>query len=196
MPVKKEPGEMSAFERKRLENIAANRAILTDISVTAKKIIPDKPKPAKSVPPKRKSRGDQIKREPSRPTRMSSRLAGLEADNETLKRKLEVEAENQAEVAKAKKLRVVGDLNLGDIAVEGKKWSAGLDSLKGIVRGAQPGVRTFTEDDVQETTDKSLKDLRQRMGGLKLYEHWLPNGALSSPLLTHRASHLTTQTSK
>ncbi|EFY86989.1 hypothetical protein J3458_021510 [Metarhizium acridum] len=181
MPAKKEPGDMSAFERKRLENIAANRAILTDISVTAKKIIPDKPKPAKAAAPKRKSRGEQIKREPSRPTRMSSRLAGLEADNETLKRKLEVEAENQAEVAKAKKLRVVGDLNLGDIAVEGKKWSAGLDSLKGIVRGAQPGVRTFTEDDIQETTDKSLKGLRLRMGGLKLYEHWLPNDIKITP---------------
>lgn len=180
MPVKKEPAEMSAFERKRLENIAANRAILTDISATAKKIIPDKPKPAKSSAPRRKS--EPVKRESTRPTRMSSRLAGLEADNETLKRKLEVEAESQAEVAKAKKLRVVGDLNLGDVAVEGKKWTAGLDSLKGIVRGAQPGVRTFTEDDIKETTDKSLKDLRQRMNSLKIYEHWLPNG--TSQILT------------
>ncbi|TWU72638.1 hypothetical protein ED733_000776 [Metarhizium rileyi] len=181
MPVKKEPGEMSAFERKRLENIAANRAILTDISVTAKKIIPDKPKAAKNAAPKRKSRGEQVKREPARPTRMSSRLAGIEADNETLKRKLEVEAENQAEIAKAKKLRVEGDLNLGDVAVEGKKWSAGLDSLKGLVRGAQPGVRTFTEDDVKETTDKNLKDLRRRMGDLKLYERWLPNDIKITP---------------
>ena len=174
--MKKEPGEMSAFERRRLENIAANRAILTDISATAKKVIPEKPAPKASAP-KRKHRSEPVKRESARPTRMSSRLAGLDADNETLKRKLQVEAESQAETARAKKLRVVGDLNLGDIAVEGKKWTAGLDSLKGIVRGAQPGVRTFTEDDVKETTDKSLKDLRQRMNGLQIYEHWLPNGA-------------------
>jgi hypothetical protein len=190
MPVKKEPGEMSAFERKRLENIAANRAILTDISVTAKKIIPDKPKPTKSAAPKRKSRSEPVKRETARPTRMSSRLAGIEADNEVLKRKLEVEAESQAEAAKAKKLRVAGDLNLGDIAVEGKKWSAGLDSLKGIVRGAEPGVRTFTEDDIKETTDKSLKELRLRMGRLKIYEHWLPNGKVGRQLPRH-PTHLT-----
>lgn len=179
MPVKKESAEMSAFERKRLENIAANRAILTDISATAKKVIPAKPAPKPA--PKRSRRSEpSIKRESTRPTRVSSRLAGLEADNETLKRKLEVEAEHQAQEAKAKKLRVADDLNLGDIAVEGKKWAAGLNSLRGIVRGAQPGVRTFTEDDIKETTDKSLKELRQRMGSLKLYEHWLPNGKSSS----------------
>ncbi|KAK2595629.1 hypothetical protein QQS21_006676 [Conoideocrella luteorostrata] len=180
MPVKKEPGEMSAFERKRLENIAANRAILTDISATAKKIIPEKtaPKPAA----KRSRRSEPVKREAVRPTRMSSRLAGLEADSETLKRKLQVEAEHQVETAKAKKLRVTDDLNLNDIAVEGKKWAAGgLNSLQGIVRGAQPGVRTFTEDDIKETTDKSLKGLRQRMGRLKIYEHWLPNDIKITP---------------
>lgn len=180
MPVKKESAEMSAFERKRLENIAANRAILTDISATAKKVIPAKPAPKPA--PKRSRRSEpSIKRESTRPTRVSSRLAGLEADNETLKRKLEVEAEHQAQEAKAKKLRVADDLNLGDIAVEGKKWAAGLNSLRGIVRGAQPGVRTFTEDDIKETTDKSLKELRQRMGSLKLYEHWLPNDIKITP---------------
>jgi hypothetical protein len=81
-------------------------------------------------------------------------------------------------------------LNLGDIAVEGKKWSAGLDSLKGIVRGAEPGVRTFTEDDIKETTDKSLKELRLRMGRLKIYEHWLPNGKVGRQLPRH-PTHLT-----
>ena len=164
---------MSAFERKRLENIAANRAILTDISATAKKIIP---KPTPKAPPKRKSRGEQVKREAPIPTRRSSRQAGLDADNETLKRKMEVEAESQAETAKAKKMRVVDDLDLANITVEGRKFNGGLDSLQGIVRGAQPGVRTFTEDDVTETTNAGLKDLRLRMSGLKLYKHWAPNG--------------------
>jgi hypothetical protein len=103
-------------------------------------------------------------------------LAGLDADNETLKRKLEVEAEVIAEQAKAKRLRNNGDLSLGDVAVDGKKWNADVDVIKGITHGAQPGVRTFTEDDVRETTDKGLKELRGRMGDLKLYEHWLPNG--------------------
>lgn len=167
---------MSAFERKRLENIANNNAILSGISTTAAKIIP-KPAPPK---PKRTSssrvKREPVKREPLRPTRQSSRLAGLGADSEVLKRKLEVEAEVEAEKAKAKKMRVSGDLNLGDIQVEGRKWEGGLDglaSLKGLaVRGAQPGVRTFTDEDVKETTDKGLKDLRLRMSSLKLYEKW------------------------
>lgn len=176
MAIKTEGGEkISAFERKRLANIQANREVLTDISVTAKKIIPDKPAP-KPAAPRRSRRSEPVKRESARPTRVSSRLAGIEADNEVLKRKYEVEAESQAEAAKAKKMRVSGDLNLGDIVVEGKRYGTGIDGIKDLVRGAQPGVRTFTEDDVKETTDKGLKDLRQRMGRMKLYEHWAPNG--------------------
>ncbi|KAG5968439.1 hypothetical protein E4U58_001862 [Claviceps cyperi] len=179
MPAKKEPTEMSAFERKRLENIEANRAILKDISATAKKIIPAKAAPTPA--PRRSRRSEPVKREAPRPTRVSSRLAGLEADNETLKRKLEIEAEHQAQEAKAKKLRVNHDLNLGDVAVEGKRWAAGLNSVQSIVRGAQPGVRTFTEDDIKETTDQSLKELRQRMGGLTMYEQWAPNDIKITP---------------
>ena len=179
MPVKKEGDDkISAFERKRLANIEANREVLTDISAAAKKVIPDKPTPKPSKSRRLARKSEPVKREPTRPTRTSSRLAGLQADDSTLKRKMEVEAEAQAELAKAKKMRVSDDLNLGDIVVEGKKWGSGIDGIKGLVRGAQPGVRTFTEDDVKETTDKELKGLRQRMSGLKLYEHWAPNGWL------------------
>lgn len=175
MPVKAEEG-ISAFERKRRENIQANSAVLTDISVTAKKVIPDRPKPAPKVAaPRRASRREKAKAESARPTRSSSRLAGLDADDSTLKRKMAVEAETQAAEAKAKKMRVNGDLDLGDILVEGKKFG-GIDGIKGLMRGAQPGIRTFTEDDVKETTDKELKGLRERMSGLELYEHWAPNG--------------------
>ncbi|KAI9150066.1 WD repeat containing protein [Paramyrothecium foliicola] len=172
--------EMSAFERKRRENMEANKALLTDISATAKKIIPDKPKPAPRPAAPRK-RNEPVKREPLRPTRMSSRLAGLQADDEVLKRKLEVEVETEAEKARQKKLRVSGDLSLNDIVVEGKKYDRGLDSFKGIVRGAQPGIRTFTEDDVKETTDEGLKELRQRMSSMKIYEHWIPNDIKITP---------------
>ncbi|KAK3386317.1 WD repeat-containing protein NCU09302/NCU11420 [Sordaria brevicollis] len=178
MPPKKEPA-MSAFERKRLENIANNNAILSGISTTADKIIPKPapPKPKRASTPRVKR--EPVKKEPARPTRQSSRLAGLEADSEVLKRKLDVEAEAEAAKAKAKKMRVSGDLKLGDITVEGRKWESsadGLALLKGLgVRGAQPGVRTFTDDDVKDTKDKGLKDLRLRMSGLKLYEKWAVN---------------------
>src|SRR5579859_1369371 len=91
MPPKKEKPEMSAFERKRLENIAANQAILKDLSATAEKIMP-KPAPKPKSTASRK-RATPVKREEPRPTRTSSRLAGLEADSETAKRKAEVEYE-------------------------------------------------------------------------------------------------------
>lgn len=177
MPVKKEEPEMSAFERRRLQNIEANRAILTDISTTAKKVIPNKPAAKPSSAKRRRS--EPVKRESTRPTRISSRIAGIDADNDTLKRKLEVEADFQAEVHKAKKLRVSDDMNLGDISVDGKKWSSGFDGIKDLIRGAQPGVRTFTEYDVKDTADaEEMKELRKTMGALKIYKHWAPNGKL------------------
>ncbi|KAH7212013.1 WD40-repeat-containing domain protein [Fusarium oxysporum] len=179
MPPKKSvDSPMSAFERRRQENMASNQKILADVAVVAKKVMPTPPK--KSTPTRSKTR-TPAKREPAMPTRQSSRLAGLDADNDTLKRKLAVEAEHVAAEAKAKRLRVNGDLKLGDIAVEGKKYLAGVDGFKGLVRGAQPGVRTFTEEDIKETTDKDLKELRKRMGGLKLYEHWAPNDIKITP---------------
>ncbi|OIW26230.1 WD40 repeat-like protein [Coniochaeta ligniaria NRRL 30616] len=172
MPVKKEE-TISAFERRRLENIAANNAILRDISTTAAKVIPlPKPEPAKKRTAAPRVKREPVKREPVRPTRQSSRLAGLDADAETLKRKAEVEAEAHVDKARQKKARVAGELKLGDITVEGQRWDGGLG---GIFRGAQPGLRTFTEEDVKETTDKDLKELRIRMSGLKLYEKWAVN---------------------
>ncbi|KAK3994412.1 DNA damage-binding protein CMR1 [Cladorrhinum sp. PSN332] len=187
MPPKKEP-VISAFERKRLENIANNNAILSGISNTADKIIPKKASPAKDrsrAPARSRVKREPVQREAPRATRRSGRLAGIDASDETLKRKLEVEAEAENEKAKAKKMRVSGDLKLGDITVEGRKWEGGVDGLsllKGLsVRGAQPGVRTFTDEDVEATTDKGLKDLRKRMGGLELYEKWAVNDIKITP---------------
>ncbi|KAK5993086.1 DNA damage-binding protein cmr1 [Cladobotryum mycophilum] len=180
MPAKKEGDGLSAFERRRLENMEANKAILSDISTAAKKIIPEKVAPKKSAA-KKKTRAEPVQAEPRRSLRKSSRLAGLDADDSTLKRKYEIEAEHEAQKAKAKKLRVNGDLDLGNIGVEGKKWENGVSVVKELFRGAQPGVRTFTVDDVKETTDQGLKDLRLRMSGLKLYQHWAPNDIKITP---------------
>ena len=170
---------MSAFERKRLENIAANSAMLKDLSSTAEKIIP-KPPPAKpkSSAPRRKSA--PVKREEPRPTRTSSRIAGIEADSETAKRKAEVEYEFAKERSKAKKQRISGDLNLSDVVAEGKRFDKGADFLAGVMRGAQPNVRTFTEEDIKETTDEGLKALREKMSALDLYEGYEPNRTCSS----------------
>jgi hypothetical protein len=172
-PVKKEKAEMSAFERKRLENIKANQMMLKDLSTSADKLMP-KPIPKGKTTTTRK-RAAPVKKEEPRPTRTSSRLAGLEADSETAKRKAEVEHEFAKEQAKAKKQRVTGDLNFNDIVVEGKKWNKDDNFLSGIMRGAQPNVRTFTEDDIKETTDEGLKALREKMSGLELYDGYEPN---------------------
>lgn len=173
--IKAEEATVSAFERKRLENIAANQALLKNLSTAADKILPTrapKPKTAARAPRKKAT---PVKRESIRPTRTSSRLAGLEADSETAKRKAEVEYEFAAVTAKAKRQRVAGDLDLSDIVVDGKKFSKSEGFLVDIMRGAKPYERTFDEDDIKETTDKSLKELRERMSGLGLYEGYEPN---------------------
>lgn len=163
MPPKTVKPEMSAFERKRLENIAANQAMLKDLSTTAQKIIP-KPAPKPVGAPKGpRKKATPIKKENIRPTRTSSRLAGIEADSETAKRKAEVDADFAAEQSKAKKQRIQGDLTLSDVVSEGKKWDKGNEFLSGIMRGAAPYERTFTEDDIKETSDQDLKALREKM---------------------------------
>ena len=166
---------MSAFERKRLENRQANTELINELSTVAKKVIPAAPSPS-AKPSRSKRKEPPPPREPSRRTRASARLAGIEADSDVKRRKFEEEMEEEKAKQQAKRMRVSGDLELGSIGVDGKKWENDVEGLKGIFRGAQPGYRTFTEEDVKETTDKDLKALRERMGGLNLYEKWLPNG--------------------
>lgn len=174
-PIKKEKAEMSAFERMRLENMSANQEILKDMSNTAARLMPQPVGRPKSKTGSAKKKATPIKREVARPTRTSSRLAGVEADSETAKRKAEVEFDFAREQAKAKKQRVSGDLNFSDIVVDGKKFSKDDGFLSGIMRGAMPNVRTFTEENVKETTDEGLKALREKMGGLELYDGFEPN---------------------
>ena len=171
---------MSAFERMRLENMSANQEILKDMSDSAAKLMPKPASRPKSKPTSARKKATPIKREDARPTRTSSRLAGVEADSETAKRKAEVEFEFAKEQAKAKKQRISGDLNFSDIVVDGKNFSKDEGFLPGIMRGAKPNVRTFTEEDVKETTDEGLKALREKMGGLELYEAFEPNRRCSS----------------
>lgn len=174
---------MSAFERRRLENRQANTELINDLSTVAKNFVPAAPTPAPKPRPKRKEAPQPTREQPKR-TRASARLAGVEADSEVKRRKFEDELEQERERQKAKKMRVSGDLALGSIGVDGVKWENDVQGLKDIFRGAQPGFRTFTEDDVKETTDKDLKALRQRMGGLELYGKWEPNRMCLMPLVS------------
>lgn len=180
-PVKKEAKEppMSDFARKRLENKALNSGLFNDISAKAEKLMPKETKPvgrSKSTG-KSKKKAPAVKTEslPTRSTRSSLRAAGDDTDGEVAKRKAAFDAEQEALQAKAKRLRVAGDLSLGDLVGEDKKASStGL--VAGLVRGAEPYVRTFTEADIIETTDETLKSLRETMSALKLYPDFEVNG--------------------
>ncbi|CAI4211681.1 unnamed protein product [Parascedosporium putredinis] len=176
---------LSAFERRRLENRQANNELISELSEVASKILPV-PAPttttsSTSSHKRRAAAADApVKREqPTRRTRASARLAGIEADSEVEKRKFEAEHEAAADQKAAKRYRVSRDLVLGEIGVDGKKWDNDVQGLKDMFRGAQPGVPTFSEDDIEEATDETLKKLRVRMGGLALYEK--PTPAPSPP---------------
>jgi hypothetical protein len=173
---------LTPFERMRRKNLATNNALLRSIAATSKNVIPAK-KPPKPAPKKSsRTKREPVKREAAVPTRQSSRLAGLGADTDDTKRKAEDSLEigtNDRAVPQQKKLRLTGDLSLGDIAVEGRRWEG--SSLKDLglglsVRGAQPGVRTFVADDDSAATSKDVKDLRERLGSLNLYDKWAVNG--------------------
>lgn len=175
---------MSAFEARRLNNIKANNEILKDLSNTASKIAPPPPPKLQSRPrPKRQpvEKREQPKRERAVATRASSRLKG-----ETPKREAEdsVPASLFPPDRPAKKARVNEDLNLGDILVEGRKFTNGVDAVTGLISlprlGAEPGVRTFDEDDIKETTDEDLRKMREKMNSLELYDKWAVNGGSSS----------------
>lgn len=180
MPPKK---GTSLFEQRRLQNIAANQEILKDISKTAVKIAAPAPVPktprVKKAPAEKRERP---KREVAVATRASSRLKG----EDPVKRKAEDEAIPASLLPTeterpTKKLRVSDDLSLSDIMVDGRKFAADINALSALLpkRGAEPGRRTFDEDDIRKTNDKDLKRLREQMNSLALYDKWAVNGKVT-----------------
>lgn len=176
---------MSTFEQRRLQNIADNNALLKGISNTAAKIARPAPAPKPRAPPRTRKPATERrvlpKREPAVATRASSRLKGETPDKKR-------EADDSAPAAlfqterPAKKTRVNDDLNLGEILVEGRKFAKDAGAITGLFslprQGAEPGVRTFDDDDITQTTDKELRALREQMGNLELYSKWAVNGTI------------------
>lgn len=173
--------ELSEFEKQRAANIAERDALLKKLTSEAQSsgIFPklpssNSPKPG-SQPSKKKTQANKVKKEnePPVPRRTSSRLRGLTADSEVAKRKAEEEYEAAKTAETAKRARVAGDLDMGDIVVNGQKWDA--SGLLGLGGGSQRYVRSFGEDDIKNTKDKDLKSLREKLSGLQLWEPWEPN---------------------
>lgn len=182
---RKESNELSEYEKQRQENIAQRDSLLKQLALDAASagLGPKSIKlPSKSSGShKKKSTVTRVKEEVL-PRRTSSRLAGLTADSEVAKRKAEDEYVAAQEVARAKRQRVSGDLNLSDIVVAGKEWDKSENFFVDIVsRGAKPYDRTFGEMEVKDTTDKELRALREKMSGLELYDGFEPNRIKVTP---------------
>jgi len=163
--------EISDYERQRQENIAKNKALLQELQLNAAAsgVAPKKSsRPStQTAGQKRKRQEKKIKEEELQPRRTSSRIRGIVADSEVAQQKAEEEREQWREAEKLKRQRVSDALNLGDVVVNGQ-WNQSGNFLTKF-GPAQPGVKTFLEQDVKETTDKELKELRERMNNLELW---------------------------
>ncbi|KAK8015161.1 WD repeat-containing protein [Apiospora arundinis] len=166
--------ELSAFEARRRANLENNAKLLKDSQDIAGKIKKAaKPLPKPAAPRKRKA-AEPVQKTRVMPTRQSARLSGTEPVIDTTSIKGE---DLSSWEAKPKRVRTTGDLNLSKMAIEGTRWANGGDNsaFASFAQGAQPGVRTFTDDDIKDTSDEKLKDLRKSMNDLELYDGWQPN---------------------
>lgn len=174
-----EEEDYEEYERQRQENIMKNKMLLQQLQLDAASLgIARKPTPVKTKhasassskrPPKRKAPVEDFG-----PRRQSSRLAGLTANSEEAKKlEQDLAAHSTAleEAERAKRARVSGDLKFG-----------GLDlGLR------DDGSYTFTDEDANAPIEQDIKDLRQKLGGLNLYDKWYPNGEW--PLTLNVESH-------
>jgi hypothetical protein len=176
--------ELSDFEKQRAANIAERDALLKKLTLEAQSAglllkAPSNKTSKGQTANKTKPPVKKVKRENEAPgpRRTSSRLAGLTADSEIAKRKAEAEYDAAKAAAQAKRMRVAGDLDLGDIIVGGQKWDGtGLLAADAVANGmAKSYTRTFGEDEIKRTSNKELKSLREKMSGLQLWEPWEPN---------------------
>ncbi|KAL6721277.1 hypothetical protein ACLMJK_000379 [Lecanora helva] len=178
--------QLSEYEQQRQANIAQRDKLLKQLALDAGQagLGPQKPKaPTKpAASHKKKTPAKKVKIEDAGPRRTSSRLQGLTADSEIAKRKAEDEYVAVQEAARIKRQRHSGDLDLSDVVVGGRDWDKSENFLVDVVkRGADPGVRTFGETEVKDTTDKQLKALREQMSGLELYNGFEPNRIKITP---------------
>lgn len=170
------PAAVSAFEARRRENVANNAKLLAESqALGAKMARAAKPPPRPAAPRKRKA-AEPAQRTRVMPTRQSARLSASSGDEPLTSLRTEreiIEADRPA-----KKTRMTEDITLSKVSLEGSRWTNGDALASFAVSGAQPGLRTFTDDDIKETPDEKLKSLRKGMAELELYDGWLPNGRL------------------
>lgn len=176
---------VSDYERQRQEKIAKNQALLQQLQLDAQQtgLGPrSKAKTQSNTGAKRKrTTAEKVKKEEAAaPRRTSARLQGIVADSEVARQKEEADAEAFQEQQRAKRQRVSDDINLVDAVVNGRTWNRAGNWLT-AVGSAKPGERTFSAQDVKETSDKELRALRERMSSLQLWEGAEPNRIKITP---------------
>ncbi|KAN0080547.1 WD40-repeat-containing domain protein [Elaphomyces granulatus] len=189
MPGKRDnsSNDLSEFEKQRLANIAERDALLKKLTLEAQSSglhFPQPPLKAVSGDGSKSRKRTSAKKEDTTPVprRMSSRLRGLTADSE-VKRKADEAFEAAQEAEREKRMRKSDFFTFDSMLISGQKISGkdlvGIDVIsKGV---AKPYERTFGEKDVKMTKDKDLKELREQMSGLRLWELWDPNRIKITP---------------
>ena len=190
MAIKKEGNAgLTDYEVQRQEKIAKNQALLQQLQLDAKQAglgaRASKPNSAAHSTAQKRKRAaaaaeKRVKEEDNAPRRTSARLQGIVADSEVARQKEEADTHAFHEQQRAKRQRVSEDINLVDAVVNGRTWNRAGNWLT-AVGPAEPGTRTFSAQDVRETTDKELRALRQRMSGLQLWEGAVPNRIKITP---------------
>lgn len=164
---------LSAFEARRQANVANNTKLLKETAeIGAKMKRAAAPPPRVSVSKRRKTAAEPTPKTRIMPTRQSRRLAGGDASEGIKIEDIPLEIKDR----EPKRTRIGGDMNLAALQVGGNRWSDS-DALASFRQGAQPGVRTFDNDNIkEEEKDEKLSSLRKDMSELNIYEGWLPSG--------------------
>lgn len=173
------PAGISAFEARRRENVANNAKLLQESQALGAKMAKAAKPPPRPVTTRKRKPAEPVQRTRVMPTRQSARLsggAGGDVELESLKTAAEIIQDQRP----AKRSRVTEDLNLSKVALEGSRWTNG-DALASFAQGAEPGKRTFTDEDMKDTKDEKLLELRKGMAELELYDGWLPNDIKITP---------------
>lgn len=175
---------VSDYEAQRQANIAKNQALLRELQLNAASvgIAPkgSKGRTSSGTPRSKPKPKPRVKQEDVQPRRTSSRLLGIVADSEVAKRKAEEEREAIELQNRAKRQRVTDELKLGDIVTIGKSWDQSGNWLRNV-GPAQPYERTFDVEKVVKTGNKELKELREKLSRLELWEDYEPNRLKVTP---------------
>lgn len=170
----KKENQLSEYELQRQANIAKNQALLKELQLNAASAglaakASKTSQSSASSSAKKKKPAPRIKQEEILPRRTSSRLRGIVADSEVAKRKAEEEHEALRQAEQVKRQRQSAPLKLGDVVVAGQEWDQSGNWLRNV-GPARPYERTFDDEDVKQTSDKELRELREKMSSLELWE--------------------------